>query len=79
MNEFVKERNEVFLSLDEEKIKAYCKKYNIKIPKDKKLFWAGIHKSICNLFLVPENNITIEQYEKSYNWLEENGFRPEII
>ncbi len=52
------------------------KKYNIKYPKDEETFWAGVHKSICNLFLVPENEISLEQFEKSYEWLEKNGYRP---
>ena len=80
MKDFVKERNEALLSLNEKKIDAFMKKYNpnCKKPEDKKIFWAGVHKSICNLFLVPENNITIEQYEKSYEWLIKNGFSPEI-
>lgn len=80
MNSFVKERNEALLSLDEKKIDEYMKKYNpnCQKPKNKKIYWAGIHKAICNLFLVPENEISIEQYERSYKWLEDNGFRPEI-
>ena len=76
MNDFVKERNEALLSLDKEKIIKYMKKYNIKYPKDEETFWAGVHKSICNLFLVPENEISLEQFEKSYEWLEKNGYRP---
>ena len=80
MNKFVKERNEALLSLDENKIDAYMRKYNpnIQKPENKKIYWAGIHKAICNLFLIPENNITLEEFEKSYNWLRENGFSPEI-
>lgn len=75
---FVKERNEALLSLDKEKIIKYMEKYKIKIPKDEKIFWASVHKSICNLFLFPGNNISLEQFEKSYEWLEKNGFSPEI-
>ena len=80
MNDFVKERNEALLSLDENKIDEYMKKYcpSAKKPKDKKIYWASVHKAICNLFLVSENNITIEQYERSYEWLSKNGFTPEI-
>ena len=80
MSDFIKERNKALLSLDEKKIDTYMQKYNpnYKKPKDEKTYWAGVHKAICNLFLVPENNITLEQYEKSYQWLEKNGFRPEI-
>lgn len=81
MNSFIKERNEALLSLDENKIDAYMKKYNpnCKKPEDEQVYWAGIHKAICNLFLTPENKVTIEQYERSYNWLKENGFNPEIF
>lgn len=78
MKEFVKERNEALLSLDKNKIIAYMNKYKIQIPKDEKIFWAGVHKSICNLFLFRDNNVTKEQYEKSYNWLKENGFTTKI-
>lgn len=78
MNDFVKERNEALLSLEKEKIIKYMDKYNIKYPEDEETFWAGVHKSICNLFLVPSNNITLEQFDRSYNWLEKNGYSPEI-
>lgn len=80
MNDFVKERNDALLSLDENKIDAYMKKYNprFKKPENKKVYWASIHKSICNLFLVESNDITLEQYERSYKWLSENGFSPII-
>ena len=69
MSDFLKDRNEAFASGDEEKIKAYCKKYKIKIPENEEIFWAGVHKSICNLFLVESNNISVEQYNKSFDWL----------
>jgi hypothetical protein len=80
MKDFVKERNEALLSLDKNKINAFMKKYNpnYKVPKEEKVYWAGVHKAICNLFLVPENNISLEQFEKSYQWLQKNGFKPEI-
>lgn len=74
MEDFIKERNEALLSLDKEKILAYGKKYNVKFPEDEKILWAGVHKAICNLYLIPVNKITKEQYEKSKEWLKENGF-----
>lgn len=76
---FIKDRNEAFISGDEEKIKAYCEKYGIEIPENEEIFWAGVHKSICNLFLVESNGITIEQYDKSYNWLIDHGYTPTIF
>lgn len=74
MSNFIKERNAALLSLDKEKILAYGKKYNIKFPEDEKIFWAGVHKAICSLYFVETNNITLEQYTKSADWLKENGF-----
>lgn len=74
MSDFIKERNAALLSLDKEKILAYGKKYNIKFPEDDKIFWAGVHKAICSLYFVANNNITLDQYTRSADWLRENGF-----
>lgn len=79
MNNFIKERNEALLSLDKKKIIAYMKKYGISIPQNEKIFWAGVHKSICSLYFVGTNNITLEQYTKSADWLKENGFQIGVI
>lgn len=78
MLDFVKDRNEAFASGDEKKIKAYCKKYGIEIPEDETIFWTGVHKAICNLFLVENNEISLEQYNKSYEWLAQHGSTPSI-
>ena len=78
MEEFIKDRNDAFASGDINKIKEYCTKYNINIPEDEKTFLAGVHKAICNLFLLPDSPITIEQYNNSYDWLTENGYSPSI-
>lgn len=78
MEDFIKERNEALLSLDREKILAYGKKYNVKFPEDEKIFWAGVHKAICSLYLIPVNKITKSQYEKSKEWLKENGFEWQV-
>lgn len=79
MEDFIKDRNEAFMSGDEEKVKAYCKKYKITIPENETVFKAGIHKVICTLYLSENSSITKEQYEKSYNWLIKNGYSPSII
>ena len=78
MEDFIKERNEALLSLDKEKILAYGKKYNVKFPEDEKIFWADVHKAICSLYLIPVNKITKSQYEKSKEWLKENGFEWQV-
>lgn len=77
MLDFVKDRNEAFASGDEKKIKAYCKKYGIEIPEDENIFWTGVHKAICNLFL-STNCISLEQYNNSYEWLTQHGSTPSI-
>ena len=73
VSNFVKERDEAMLSLNKEKIVAYCKKYGVPIPKNETVFWAGVHKTILYL-----NAATKEQKEKSAAWLVEHGFKPEI-
>lgn len=78
MDDFIKDRNEAFVSMDKEKILAYCKKYDITMPEDEDIFWAGVHKIVCNLFLIEDSPIPIEQYNKSYDWLKEHGYSPSI-
>lgn len=78
MKEFIKDRNEAFASMDEEKIRAYCNKYDIQMPNDEKLFWIGVNKAVCNLYLSPDSMITLEQYNRSYEWLREHDATPVI-
>ena len=79
VKQWLKDRNEAFTSMDEKKIKAYCKKYEIEVPEDEDVFWAGVHKSICNLFLEVDTCIDIKQYNESYHWLIAHGYNPSII
>lgn len=78
IDQFIKDRDETFSSCNEKKIREYCEKYNIKIPEDEDMFWAGVHKTICNLFLNVDTKITIQQFNKSYNWLLDHGYEPSI-
>lgn len=78
MEDFIKDRNNAFASMDKEKILAYCKKYDVTIPEDEEVFWAGVHKTVCNLYLLEESPISKEQYDKSYDWLIEHGYSPLI-
>lgn len=75
---FIEDRNEAFSSGDIDKIRAYCKKYNIDIPEDEEIFLAGVHKSICNLYIVENSPITLDQFQKSFDWLNDHGFSPSI-
>lgn len=78
MDEFIKDRDEALASGDPDKMKAYCKKYGIDIPEDENVFLAGMHKAICNMYLIPDTKISLDQYERSYNWLIANGYTPSI-
>jgi len=46
MVNFIKERNEVLLSVDEDKLNAYAKKYEITFPESKYVFWLSIKKAL---------------------------------
>lgn len=70
IEKFVKERDEALLSLDIDKITKFMNKYDVPMPKNETVFWAGIHKAICNL-----NSATSEQKLNSMIWLVNNGFQ----
>ena len=78
MDEFIKDRDEAFASGDIAKVREYCKKYDIDIPEDENVFLAGMHKAICNMYLMPDTKISLDQYERSYNWLIANGYTPSV-
>ena len=73
IKKYVRERDEAFISLDKEKILAFCKRYKINLPENETVFWAGVHKVIIHI-----NSATFEQKQKSYEWLAEHGFRASI-
>ena len=78
LEEFRKDRDEALASGDPDKMKAYCKKYDINIPEDENIFLAGMHKAICNMYLMSNSKISLDQYERSYNWLMANGYTPSV-
>lgn len=79
MEEFIKDRNEALTSLDENKIRAYCLKYNIEMPKTAdETFWAGVHKAICQLFLLKDTPVSVKQFNESHNWLIKHGYDPSL-
>ena len=65
---FVRERNEALLSLDREKINAYCRKYGAPEMPDTVVGWAGIHKARTAIRDFPPDEV-----EKSIRWLAEHG------
>ena len=74
-NQWIAERNDALLSLNETKIRAYAKKYGVKLPNDEKVFWAGIHKARCEM---PLDVIPKDEQIESAAWLMENGMFPGI-
>lgn len=71
LDQFLKDRNEALLSLDETKIRAYMEKYGEAdaLPKDKpEVFWRGVHKAITGC-----KDLPIEFRRKSKAWLAERN------
>ena len=70
---FVKDRDAALLSLDENKIRAFCRKYNVQISDNPLVFWASIYKSILAM-----RNCPADIREKAEAWLDSHGFHREI-
>lgn len=70
--EFIRERREALLSMDEATIRAYAQKYGGKMPADPAVFWAGVHKARTALKDLPMN-----ARHQSACWLRSKGMRPE--
>jgi hypothetical protein len=68
--EFVQDRNIALLSLDREKILAYCRKYGVNIAGDGEVFWAAVHKARMGVRGFPESEKQI-----SREWLNKNGYK----
>ena len=71
---FSEERAEVLTSLDKNRIIEFYRRYDVEIPEDETIFWAGIHKAICALWNFRDKNITQENYRTSSEWLRKHGF-----
>lgn len=74
MSEYLNALKEVLLTYDMDKIKTFMHKHNKNTPENSLVFWAGVHKGICNL-----PNCTDEEKEFSRNWLKEHGFKENIF
>lgn len=67
--QFIKDRNDALLSLDKDKILAYCAKYGVSMPSDDETFWCGIHKAITGNVGLP-----YDFKKQSKQWLSERGY-----
>lgn len=77
MKDFVKERDEAFIDFvrtgDATKVRSYCKKYGTTIPKDEKVFAAGVYKAVQHCTNIPDD-VKIIAMQKCV----EIGFSPYI-
>lgn len=70
MGEFNKDREEMLLSLDVDKMRAFCTKYGVPLPSnDPTVLLGSIHKARTALKTLPR-----EERIKSKAWLEERGW-----
>ena len=57
--QFVKDRNEAFtdfvLTGNTKKVRAYCRKYGVGMPYDRKVFAAGVYKAVQGCTDIPED------------------------
>lgn len=71
LEDFKRDRIEALASMDEQKIRAFHRKYNhAELTVDPMVFWASVHKAITGCLDIP-----IEQRRISKKWLDEHGFR----
>ena len=59
MNDFVKERDAALIHFvktdDLSKVKEYCKKWGVQIPKSQKVLMAGVYKAVIAITSMPED------------------------
>ena len=77
MKRFVRDRDEAFIDFVETgstvKVRKYCRKYGVDMPKDKKVFAAGIYKAVQQCTNIPQ-----EIKDKAFIKCLELGFSPMI-
>ena len=66
------ERDAALLSLDRDKILAYCRRWGIRMPNFEPAFWAAVHKARTALRSLP-----MSARASSKRWLREHGLRSE--
>ena len=69
IKQFIKQRNEAFMSLDEKKIREHQRKWSgLEMTTDMKIFWGAVHKAITGT----GSTMPIEFRKKSKAWLDED-------
>ena len=68
--QFRVERDAALLSMDEERIRAFARKWNqAELPRHPIAFWGAVHKTITGVADLPR-----EFRMKSKQWLDKHGF-----
>lgn len=71
LTEWRKDRREAFLSLYEQKIRSYHRKWNgTEMPDDMTVFWGAIHKAITG-----STDLPVEFRQASKDWLTARGWK----
>ena len=68
-HEYIRDRNDAFLSLNARRIVAHCRRYGIAVPDNPTIFWAGVHKARMLIVTLP-----LREREQSRDWLLAHGF-----
>lgn len=59
MTQFVKERDEAFTDFvktgNEDKLRKYCRKYGVSLPRNKKVLAGGVYKAVQGCTSIPED------------------------
>ena len=66
---FVVERDEVFLSMDRQRILDFYTRYEIPRPSSEEVMWASVHKARTG-----NRNLPMEARSESKRWLLERGY-----
>lgn len=73
LDTFVADRNEALLSLSEDKIKSFIRKYLLPMPHSDDAFWLGVHIARCQIQGLP-----LEARIESYEWLSRRGHKVNV-
>lgn len=69
LEEFARERDAAFLSLDRAQIEAFAAKYGIALSRHDEVFWASVHKG-----RTAAKHLPTEARAESKRWLLERGY-----
>ena len=71
---FIAERDAVMLSLDKERITAFCEQHGLWVPDNDISFWGGVYKSVLAI-----KSATDEQKAFAREWLIAHNMQPYSI